>query len=131
MDDDDVHTASPFMSRHAHHAGGGIYRVPEAVILRGFVERCQRPNISEQQGTQHPTRSASEGHFDLLTAAMMAMEGVRDYGNQEYEAVQDAVQSRLSQHQPEERQSYQQYRAFQRVVIENGAAESVQQWMST
>ncbi|KAF9291647.1 hypothetical protein BGZ68_002967 [Mortierella alpina] len=127
---DDMHTAYPFTSQSAHHAGG-IYRVPEAMILRDFVERCQRSNISEQLGTQRPTRAASKGHFDLLIAAMMATEGIRDRedsSDQEYEAVQDALQSRLSQ--PEERQLYQQYRAFQRALIENGAVESVRQWMS-
>ncbi|KAF9571642.1 hypothetical protein EC968_000310 [Mortierella alpina] len=131
-DGNDMDTAPPFTSRYAHRRDGGIYRVPEAIILQSFVERCQRPNTSELLETQCSTRSTSEGHFNLLTAAMMAVEGVKDHesgSNQEYEAVQDAVQSRLSH--PEERQLYLQYRAFQRALIESGAAHSVRQWMST
>ncbi|KAF9948964.1 hypothetical protein BGZ72_009165 [Mortierella alpina] len=41
-DANDMHPVYPSTSRYAHHAGGGIYRVPEALVLRGFVERCQR-----------------------------------------------------------------------------------------
>ncbi|CAO3566894.1 unnamed protein product [Mortierella alpina] len=43
MDDaTELHAVYPFTSRFTQRIGGGIYRVPEAMILRGFVKRCQR-----------------------------------------------------------------------------------------
>ncbi|KAG0327420.1 hypothetical protein BGZ99_007640 [Dissophora globulifera] len=132
---------------------GVVFKVPERSIKLSFIEKCQRIRAAKVEARLNQLAQAhahaadfSNWRFDLLVAAMIANEQILATGslsegsdrNQDAiqepeldqlrnEETRDAVLDRLIE--PEERQEYLQFRAFQRHVREHGAEGAMRQWL--